>query len=117
MKKGEQHTELGSEILEGLASFRRALESGEVISERLTVRSVRLDLHPRTYHADEVKRVRQTLNASQPLLASFLGVSVTTVRAWERGTRQPSPMACRFLDEIVDNPDLWSRRLLHATSG
>ena len=48
---------------------------------------------------------------SQAIFAQFLGVSVKTVSAWERGDKKPSDLACRFMDEIKESPDYWKRRL------
>ncbi len=76
---------LGAEMLAGLSAFAGALESGEPIEKRYTVRTVRLDLEPKPYGPDDVKRMRGLLKASQALFAKFLGVSVKAVRAWEHG--------------------------------
>jgi putative transcriptional regulator len=45
------------------------------------------------------------LNVSQPIFARFLGVDVKTVRSWEQGLKRPSPIACRFMDELAFSPD------------
>ena len=52
---------------------------------------------------------------SGAVLAGFLGVNVNTVRSWEQGLRQPSPIARRFLDEIEMSPSHFRGRLLAAT--
>ena len=31
--------------------------------------------------------------------------------AWEQGAKNPSDMACRFMDEIRHNPRYWQERL------
>ncbi|HWE38165.1 MAG TPA: helix-turn-helix domain-containing protein [Isosphaeraceae bacterium] len=89
---------------------------GEPIEKRFTVRTVTLNLRPKAYGPDDLKVLRKRLNASQTVLARFLGVSVKTLRSWEQGTRKIPPIACRFLDEIVSNPDLWNQRLREALS-
>lgn len=104
-------------MVAGLSAFCDALVAGESIEKRFTVRTVTLDLHSKPYGADDVKHVRKLLNASQVILARFLGVSVNAVRAWERGTRKVPPIACRFMDEIVANPDIWTRRIRRTPSG
>ena len=103
-------------MVAGLSAFCDALESGEPIEERFNVRTIHIDLRPKAYSADDIKNVRKMLNASQALLARFLGVSVKSVRSWERGTRVVPTIACRFLDEIVANPELWKQRLRLATT-
>jgi putative transcriptional regulator len=114
MNEDERLSPLGAEMVAGLSAFCDALEADEPIEKRFTVRTVHLDLHPKHYSAADVKHVRLTLKASQALLAKFLGVSVNSVRSWEQGTRTVPTIACRFLDEIVANPDVWEHRLHQA---
>lgn len=102
----------GGQIIGGLASLRDALKDGASIEERFTVRTVELDLEPQAYDGDAVRRVRRALSASQAVFAKILGVSRSTVQAWEQGDRTPSPMASRFLDEIDADADRWRQRLL-----
>jgi len=99
-----------NEILEALAEFTDALEKGEV-TQRLTCRQVKLNLEPSHYGPQLVKSTRKVLGVSQPLFARFLGVSPKTVRSWEQGVNPPSPMACRFMDEIRRAPAHWAARL------
>lgn len=114
MNKDNRLSPLEAEMVAGLSAFCDALEAGEPIAKQFTVRTVSLDLESRPYAAADVKRVRAKLNASQALLAKFLGVSVNAVRAWEQGLRPVPAIACRFMDEILDNPELWDRRLRHS---
>ena len=102
-------------IVSRLTNFTKALESGAAISEKFTVRTIRLNLQPTAYDPTSVQKTRDLLNLSQPLFAKFLGVSVQTVRAWEQGGNVPSDMAARFLDEINRDPAYWQRRLCAAT--
>ena len=102
-------------IVSRLTNFTKALESGAAVSEKFTVRTIRLNLQPTTHKPASVRKIRDLLKLSQPLFAKFLGVSVQTVRAWEQGDNVPSDMACRFLDEINRDPAYWQRRLRSAT--
>lgn len=102
---------LGAEMVAGLEAFCDAIESGEPIAERYTVRTVRIDLEPARYGAEEVKALRARLSGSQPLFAHFLGVRVKTLRSWEHGSRPVPPIARRFMDEIVAHPELSSQRV------
>ena len=112
MKKTEQLTPAGAEIVGALTEFYEALKEGsEAVTKRFTVRTVELNLKPRSYTGEDVRRVRDLLGLSQPLFARFLGVSVKAVRAWENGGKKPSDMACRFLDEIALKPDYWRERI------
>ena len=105
---------LGSRIVERLEEFKNALNSGSKILDRFTCRKLKLELEPTRYGPKEVKHTRKLLNASQALFAKFLGVSASTVRAWEHGTNLPSAMACRFMDEIRRDPEHWIERLKSA---
>ena len=102
-----------SEILEALSEFTDALKKGEV-AERFTCRQIKLDLKPTPYNPELVKTTRNLLKVSQTLFARFLGISPKTVRSWEQGINTPSPMACRFMDEIRRSPDYWMERLREA---
>lgn len=111
---GVMKDSVGTRILEGLRELTEALESGEQITERLTCRTVMLDLVPVPYGPEQVKATRRLLRASQGIFAQFLGVSAKSVRSWEQGINTPSNMACRFMDEIQRNPDFWRERLLES---
>ncbi len=101
----------GAEIIGALTEFRDALRAKVPLDQKFTVRTVELDLRPHAYGAEDVKRTRRILNVSQALFARFLGVDVKTVRSWEQGLKQPSPIACRFMDEIASTPAHWHERL------
>lgn len=112
MSKDKKLSPLAAEIVAGLNEFCDVLEAGERAEKRYTIRTVTLDLSPRQFGPDDLKRVRVTiLKASQPLLAKFLGVSVKTLRSWEQGLQPIPAMACRYLDDIVECPELWRRRV------
>ena len=113
MSEDTRLSPLGAEMVAGLSAFCDVLESGVPIETRYTVRTVSLDLQPRPYGADDVKHVRNVLKASQTVFARFLGVSVKTLRSWEQGLRPVPNIACRFMDEVIANPDVWTRRLRH----
>jgi putative transcriptional regulator len=108
---GKSKTTVGGKIIAGLQEFRAALQSGAPIAAQMTCRKVTLDIEPQAFRPADVLAVRKLLQASQPLFAQFLGVSVKTVRAWEQGQVVPSHMACRFLDEIRRSPAHWRDRL------
>ncbi len=116
MNEDKRLSPLGAEMVAGLSEFCDALESGEPVEKRFTIRTVSLDLHPKPFGPQDVKHVRSMLNASQALLARFLGVSVKTLRSWEQGTRPVPTIACRYLDDIVTYPDIWRDRIRAVTS-
>jgi putative transcriptional regulator len=99
------------QIIQGLETFAEALERGDRLEQRFTCHKVVLDLQPTSYKADLVQDTRKLLGVSQVLFARFLGVSPSTVRAWEHGEKTPQPIACRFMDEIRNDPERWRTRL------
>src|SRR5438067_2168821 len=102
--KTKQKSSVGAEIIAALHEVVDALQEGEPLERRFTVRRYHLKVTPRSYRPDDVRRVRESLNLSQPLFAQFLGASLAAVRSWEQGRRPPSPMARRFLEEIEADP-------------
>jgi len=86
--------------LQELASV---LRKGEAIEKHFTVRTVQIPA-PTRYTARSVKATRHKLGVSQAVFAQILGVSKKLVEHWERGLRQPAPMACRLLDALNRNP-------------
>lgn len=102
---------IGAQIVERMREFTDVLQRGEPISERFTVRRIKLDRKPTPYDPQKVKATRKLLNASQAVFAWFLGVKIQTVRAWEQGVNPPSDLACRFMDLIQSKPE-WMRSRL-----
>jgi putative transcriptional regulator len=102
---------LGERITRRLGAFVKALENDEIMSQRFTCRRIELRLEPQPYSPELVKATRNALGVSQALFAKFLGASVKTVSAWERGAKVPRDVACRFMDEIRRDPKYWQGRL------
>jgi len=50
---------------------------------------------------EAIKDLRQKLGLSQEALARKLGVSVLTVRRWEKGSFKPSPLALLRIEELM----------------
>lgn len=113
MKKSEVETVLG-EV--------RAMQRGEIAPGR--VRKVtlmpdgtlkRVELNPETYRRKQARawkakteaaKVRHELNLTQDAFAELLGVSLATVRKWERGTGEPSGAAKTLLAVAKINPEV-----------
>ena len=79
--------------------------------QTLTVRTVRLDMEPAEYSAQDIKRLRAGLGVSQAVFARLLAVSAKLVQHWEHGERDPQPIARRLLDEIRSDPERWMAKL------
>jgi putative transcriptional regulator len=60
---------------------------------------------PPAYTAEEVRKLRQTLQLSQGLFAKVLNVSVNTVRKWEQNERHPSGPSARLLQIAQVHPE------------
>jgi putative transcriptional regulator len=120
MKKAAKQPSAGAsrveaDIIAGLTQFRDAVKSRNVETQ-MNARRFTLNIPRTVYSAEDVKNVRGLLGVSQTLFAAFLGVSAGTVRAWEQGANEPTPMACRFMDEIKRKPAYWQAILKEMTT-
>lgn len=87
------------------------VKRGEPLEKGFTVRAIRLNIDVRRYTGADIQAIRKKLNASQALLAVFLGVSERAVAQWEQGERKPPLIVRRYLDDISEFPELWKKRL------
>jgi DNA-binding transcriptional regulator YiaG len=62
---------------------------------------------PGKYSPAAVRKLRTSLGMSQAVFAELIGVSGILVQSWERGVRDPSPLARRLLDTIKRDPVGW----------
>jgi DNA-binding transcriptional regulator YiaG len=99
---------LGAEIAAGLSDLCDAIDRGESVRKKFTVKTVELNLEPAKFDALDVREVRGLLNVSQAIFAKILGTSVECVENWEQGLRTPPAMACRLLELIRDHREHWS---------
>jgi putative transcriptional regulator len=109
--KSPKKKRLADELLEGMQDFAEALETSDQVSEQYTARTMKLNLKPAFYTAEEVREIRDMLRVSQPIFAEFLGVSVKTVQAWEQGKNPPVGAAARLMTMIRQNPKLYREEL------
>lgn len=63
----------------------------------------------------DVKNVRAKMGMSQPQFASAFGISVSTLRHWERGDRSPQGPALVLLNVVDKEPQAVLRALSGAT--
>ncbi len=59
---------------------------------------------PKVMGADDVRALRERVNASQSVFAHFLNVSTKLVQAWEANRRRPEGAALRLLEIASENP-------------
>ena len=52
---------------------------------------------PAYIEPQQIKRIRETQNVSQPVFARYLNTSESTVEKWEAGVKKPSGMALKLL--------------------
>jgi len=86
------------ESLEQAAAFKK----GDRSRVRVSVR----ELPVPEYKAEDVQRLRSSLNLSQRGFASVLGVSARTVEAWEIGRNVPNGSARNLLYLLENNSAL-----------
>jgi DNA-binding transcriptional regulator YiaG len=110
VRKLPQPTTFADEVVNSFSDFFERVDRGE----QMTLRTVALDLRPQEFGAEDIRRIRTSLKTSQAVFAKLLGISTLTVQSWEQGTRKPSSMANRFLDEIAKSPQYWKGRLAQA---
>jgi DNA-binding transcriptional regulator YiaG len=63
-------------------------------------------LEPKGLSAPEIKEIRNRLGVSQDRFARALNVSVSSVRAWEQGLRQPEGPTLRLLELADRHPEI-----------
>jgi putative transcriptional regulator len=85
---------IAKEIIAGLEEF-KAWKAGE---KKLVTNTVELP------HAADVSKIREKLGLSQPAFASFMGVSVHTLRNWEQLRREPQGPARALLMVAAKQP-------------
>ena len=89
----------GTSLIEASQEGLAALKSKKTLRTSRIAPPVSLD--PR-----QIAEIRSSLNASQGVFASYLGVSKAAVVAWEYGVRQPSGAALKLLSIARKNPSV-----------
>lgn len=105
---------VGERLLAGMKELDDWLASDKPLEVSFTARTVGDLPPPSTFDSKQLAALRQRIGASQAVFAELVGASAALVRAWERGSRHPSPMARRLLDEIRRDPDRWAAMLKDA---
>lgn len=95
-----------SRILETVHGTAADLHSGGFISKRRMREYDALCLAPiPRYSRKKIRALRQRHRISQAVLATVLNTSLSTVRQWEIGAKQPSGPSLKLLD-ILDRKGL-----------
>ena len=77
-----------------------AYERGQEVDLRVTT----IPAPPKRLKPQEIRHIRESLNASQAIFAHFLCVSPKAVQSWEHGSRRPQSTALRLLAIAKKNP-------------
>ena len=85
-------------------------EAVEYTDGKINARRNKLSVTPLPiFKAEEIRTIRRSLDMTQAVFASFMGVSPKTVEAWERGRNTPDGPARRVLSMIQADPNLPER--------
>lgn len=92
-----------SKIIESLRGDLAALHEAGAIS-KVTMREFDAICPPkvRAFSADDIRRLREGLQFSQPVFAHHLHTTASTIRKWEQGETRPSGPALKLLNVIAD---------------
>jgi len=72
--------------------------------QRVDLRVTEIPAPPAALKPAEIRRIRESLHASQAVFAHFLCVSPKAVQSWEQGSRRPQNTALRLLTIAKKNP-------------
>jgi len=72
-------------------------------SKPFDLRAVELPPPPKPLKPDDIRSLRESLNASQVLFARLLNVSSNAVESWEQGVRQPRQATLKLLHIVRKN--------------
>ena len=79
-------------------------EPARITRRKVTAREAVVKEAPR-YDSARILGLRKGLGVSQPVFAGMVGVRPVTVKAWERGQKEPSGAARRLLQVLETHPD------------
>jgi DNA-binding transcriptional regulator YiaG len=72
----------------------------------LDLRKSELPGRPKPMKPADIRALRESLNASQALLARLLNVSSNAVESWEQGIREPRQATLKLLHIARKNPSV-----------
>jgi putative transcriptional regulator len=91
---------VGKQLIEALKEANQ-FHQGQI---NLRTEDFEMPDEPKALSSKQIKKIRETLNVSQPVFAKFLGVSDKAVKAWERGGSKPNGCALRLLEIAMKHP-------------
>ena len=91
---------------DAFSSIQQGLSEADEFSQGKTRKAVIHEFRPL-----DVKNIRTSLGLSQNEFASAFGISVSTLRHWERGDRTPQGPALVLLNVVAKEPEVVLRAL------
>ena len=89
---------LFDELQEGL------MQAIDYANGKGTARTVTYKIAPvEEWNKEQIRQIRMGAQMTQHVFADYLGVSVKTVEAWERGRTRPNGPACRLMSFLAHN--------------
>jgi putative transcriptional regulator len=99
-------TKLGQELIAGVGE---AVEHARG-TKKLRASTLDVPEPAKTWTKEAIARLRKRgFGMSQPVFASLLSVTASTVRAWEQGQKVPSGAARRLLEVAEIEPGVFQR--------
>ena len=101
-----RETKLGQELISGM---KEAAEHARG-AKKLRCSTLEIPQPARSWRKEQIARLRKRrFGVSQPVFASLLSVTASTVRAWEQGQKSPSGAARRLLELADIAPEAFQR--------
>ncbi len=99
-------TKLGQTLIAGL----KEVVEYEQGKKHLRAKTIEVPGPAKHWKKEQIAHVRKDIyQVSQPVFASFLSVTPSTVKAWEQGLKTPSGAASRLLELAAMDPQLFTR--------
>lgn len=91
-------------------------EAVEIERGNLKGRKTVYEIQPvKKYDNMQIREIRTSIGMTQGLFADYMGVSVKTVEAWEKGTNHPTGTACRLIS-LLENKTFTTLPFVHKTA-
>jgi len=99
-------TKLGQELIAGLSEAVEHARGGK----KLRAATLEISNPAKPWPKKDIAELRKRrFHVSQPVFASLLSVTASTVRAWEQGQKTPSGAARRLLEVAEIAPEIFER--------
>lgn len=99
-------TRLGQELISGLEEAVAHARGAKKLREW----TLEVPEPAKPWRKDQIANLRRVrFGVSQPVFASLLSVTASTVRAWEQGRKSPSGAARRLLEVAEIEPKVFQR--------